>query len=96
MQSKGCGCRCHYFKGRGHENPQMIDETASMLLLQNRGLVGVPCIHASPGTDKMGSGAYGPSGSRAEPWPFVTPPRNAPGTSCHTSPGRPGWRLPSQ
>src|SRR5580698_6661827 len=26
---------------------------------------------ASLGTDKTGSGAYGPSGSRAEPWPLL-------------------------
>jgi hypothetical protein len=28
---------------------------------------------ANLGTDKMGSGAYGPSGSRAEPWPYFIP-----------------------
>jgi hypothetical protein len=30
---------------------------------------GCSAANVNLGTDKMGSGAYGPSGSRAEPWP---------------------------
>src|SRR5271168_4553105 len=38
------------------------------------GAVNLACCRAADanlGTDKMGSGAYGPSGSRAEPWPSL-------------------------